>query len=270
MNNAKKINFSRNRRTISEYMKIAHSIPFTHMTIEIQVPGLKAFCAKHNITYTIAIMKAIAAVKSKYPIMNSIVARDFALRKKIYLCDNVDMALAIEKHEEGEYFAHFAIVKDVNKKTIEEISNEVKSYRDMPKIKMPHGFVFLLLNYLPDFIKSIILRIASKIPSLSRRFFGSVGLSTLGKYGLSSFDTLFVNNFGYAISKIEEKPHVVNGKIKTVPTLHVTQTSNHCVADGAFSARVLGEVKRIFESGEYMLICEPGVLSMEKYTQKAA
>lgn len=270
MKNAKKIKFSRNRRTISSYMKIANSIPFTHITTEIRVPGLKAFCFKHRVTYTIVIMKIIAAVKEKYPIMNSILAYDFTLRKRIYLCDSVDMALAIEKHEDDEYFATFAAIKNVNKKTIYDLSLEVNNLKDLPMLKMPYGSLFFMLNYMPDLLKIVIFKILCKIPSLNNAFFGSVGLSTLGKYGLSSFDTLFVNNFGYAISKIEDKQIVKNGKVHVEPVLHITQTSNHCVADGALSARVLAEVKRIFESGEYKSICEPEASFINHYNKGIA
>jgi pyruvate/2-oxoglutarate dehydrogenase complex dihydrolipoamide acyltransferase (E2) component len=267
MKKATKTNFSRNRRTISAYMKIANSIPFTHMTTEIKVPGLKPFCLKHGVTYTIVIIKTIAALKEKYPIMNSILGRDFILRKKIYLCDDVDMALAIEKEENGESYATFAVVTDVNKKTLHELSNEIKNYKELPKVDMPYGPIFLMLNFMPDFLKSITLRIVRTIPPLNRAFFGSVALSTLGKYGLTGFDTLFVNNFGYAISKIEEKQTVENGKVRVEPVLHITQTSNHCVADGALSARILAEVKRIFESGEYISICEPELIPIKSYRQ---
>ncbi len=254
MKDATKISFSRNRRTISTYTKIAHSLPLTHMTTEIRVPGLKAFCVKHGVTYTIVIMKAIAAVKEKYPIMNSILARDFTLRKKLYLCDNVDICTAIEKHENDEFFATFAVVKDVNKKTIQELSAELKNLSNLPRIKMPYGFVFMMLNIVPDFIKFLILRLLLEIPPLYKSFFGSMGLSTLGKYGLTSFDTLFINNFGYAISKIEDKQIVEKGEVW--PVLHLTQTCNHSVVDGGVSARVLVEINRIFESGEYISICE--------------
>ena len=137
-------------------------------------------------------------------------------------------------------------------------------------IKMPYGVLFLMLNYMPDSFKILALRILCKIPSLNNAFFGSVGLSTLGKYGLSSFDTFFVNNFGYAVSKIGDKQIVKNGKAHVEPVLHLTQTSNHCVADGALSARVLAEVKHIFESGEYMSICESGVSSINHYSQEIA
>ena len=270
MKRATKINFSRNRKTISAYMKIANSIPFIHMTTEIRVPGLKAFCMKHGVTYTIVIMKAISAIKAKYPIMNSIIGWDFTLREKIYLCDNVDMAVAVEKEENNEFYATFAVVTDVNKKTLHEISTEVKTFKDLPRIKMPYGPIFLMLNFMPDFLKLITLRIARKIPLLNRAFFGSVALSTLGKYGLKSFDTLFVNNFGYAISKIEDKQIIKNGKTRVEPVLNITQTSNHCVADGALSARIMAEVKRIFESGEYISMCGPESIPIKNYSQGMA
>jgi len=270
MKDATKINFSRNRRTISAYMKVAHGLPFTHMTTEIRVPGLKAFCRKHGVTYTVVIMKAIAAVKEKYPIMNSILGLDLTLRKKIYLCDSVDMAVAIEKQEGDELFATFAAVKDVNKKTIHELSTELKTLKDLPMIEMPYGFIFFLLNFMPDFIRTLIFRITLKIPPLYRSFFGSVGLSTVGKYGPKTFDTLFVNNFGYAISKIEDEQIVENGKTSVEPVLHLTQTANHSVVDGAVEARILAEIKRVFESGEYISISETGMTSIKNYIQEAA
>ncbi|MEW5804465.1 MAG: 2-oxo acid dehydrogenase subunit E2 [bacterium] len=270
MKDATKIRFSRNRRTVSAYMKVAHSIPFTHMTTEIRVPGLKALCKKYDVTYTIAIMKVIAAAREKYPVMSSILGRDLTLRKQLYLCDHVDMALAIEKQEEDEFFATFAVIKDVHNKTLEEISTEVKSLKDLPRSKMPFGLIFLMLNYIPDVVKLLIFRILLEIPPLYKCFFGTVGLSTLGKYGLTSFDTLFVNTFGYAVSKIEEKQIIENGKAQVEPVLYLTQTSNHCVADGALAARVLAEIKRILESGEYISICEPVTHSLQNYSRKMA
>ena len=150
------------------------------------------------------------------------------------------------------------------------MGTEIKYLKDLPMRKMPYGSLFLMLNYFPDFLKILTFKILCKVPSLNNAFFGSVGLSTLGKYGLSSFDTLFVNNFGYAISKIEDKQIVKNGKAHVEPVLHLTQTSNHCVADGALSARVLAEVKNIFESGEYISICESEIPSITHYSQEIA
>lgn len=270
MKGATKVNFSKYRRTASAYVEVANTIPFTHITAEIRVPGLRAFCMKHGVTYTIAIMKVIAAVKDKYPIVSGVFGRDFTLRKKIYLCDSVDMSLAIEKQDKGEDFATFAVIKDVDKKNLHEISTEVKALKDLPMIKMPNGLIFALLYLMPDSIKSLIFRSLLQIPPLFKYFFGTVGLSTLGKYGITGFDTLFVNNFGYAISKIEDKQIIENGKIHIEPVLYLTQTSNHRVADGALSARVLAEIQRIFESGEYMVICEPEVVPIKKYSQGAA
>lgn len=250
------------------FTKTDHNIPFTHITTEIRVPELKAFCGRHCIPDTIVIMKAIAAVKEKYPVMSSIVAHDFTLRKRIYLCDDVDMALTIEKYENDEYFTAFATIKNVNKKTIYGLSAEVNYLKKLPMAKMPYGFLFLLHNYIPVPLKILTYRILCTIPSLNRAFFGSVGLNTSGKYGLTSFDPLFVNNFGYTISKIEDKQTVKNGKTDVEPVIHLTQTSNHSVADDVLSTRVFAEVKRVFESGEYMSICQPEVFSTYHYRQE--
>lgn len=84
---------------------------------------------------------------------------------------------------------------------------------------------------------------------------------------MTSFDNLFVNNFGYAISKIEDKQIIENGRAQVESILNLTQTSNHCVSDGVLSARVLEEIKHVFESGEYISICESQIPYIEDYKQ---
>lgn len=239
-------------------MRIAGRIPVTHIQSRIRVPGLHDFCKQHHVTYTPVIMKAIASVCKKYPVANSIFARDFLFQENIYCYEDVDMSLAIEKHEMGQDYATFAVIRKVNRKSIQEIGHEIKVMAECSHYKMPDAIVRLLLvELMPNIIKGIVIRAVMLFPFMYRHFFGTMGLSNLGKYGLSQFDTLFVNNFGYAIGGLEYIPITENGKTFSVPTIHITQTSNHCVADGAESARVMEEIKRVFESGDYIRICDP-------------
>ncbi len=253
----KKIRYTGIRRNISQYVLMVNRIPLTHETSEVRISGLREFCSRHGVTYTPVFMKVIAAIREKYPIVNSFVARDITLQKKIFILDEVDLSLAVEKCEDGAYFSTHQIIQNVNKKSILELSSEIKELSSMPYRKLPGSATRNMLEFLPDFLKYILIKLTAQFSFFYKHFYGTVGMSNLGKYGIKNFDTLFINNFGYAIGGIEEKPVMENGELKVVPVVHITQTSNHLVVDGAESARVLAEFKRIFESGEYSSICEP-------------
>jgi len=251
----KNIKYTGFRRTISEYTKLASKIPAIHQTTEIDITGLQEYCKENNITITSVIIKVLASIQKKYPIINSFIARDIFLRKRIYFPDEVNMAVAIEMNEYGCYFSTIAVFHDINNKTIHELIKEIKQTSQLSYTQMPLSWLTTILDKLPDFLKSIGINMVLQIPKLRKHIFGTMGFSSLGKYGLKNFDTLFNLNFGYAIGGIEEKVIIENSSTKIIKVLNITQTSDHRIVDGAEAARVLKEIKYIFESGEYKIIC---------------
>jgi pyruvate/2-oxoglutarate dehydrogenase complex dihydrolipoamide acyltransferase (E2) component len=251
----KSIKYTGFRRSISEYTRLASKIPAIHETTEIRIKGLRSFCKKNGVTLTPVIMKVLASVQNKYPIINSFIARNRFLRKKIYFPDEVDMAVAIEMHEFNCHFSTFAVLRDINRKSVFDLSDEINRIRKLAYHEMPLSWLTSILDKLPDFLKTVGLKTVSQVPALRKYVFGTMGFSSLGKYKLKNFDTLFYLNFGYGIGGIEDKVVAENDGVETVPVLNITQTSDHCIVDGAESARVLEEIKRIFESGEYKAIC---------------
>jgi pyruvate/2-oxoglutarate dehydrogenase complex dihydrolipoamide acyltransferase (E2) component len=251
----KSIKYTGFRRTISEYTRLASRMPVIHETTEIRIKGLRSFCRQNEVTLTPVIMKVLASVQKKYPIINSFIARNLFLRKKIYFPDKVDMAVAIEMHEFDCHFSTFAVFRDINQKSIFQISDEISKIRRLSYHEMPLSRLTSILDRLPDFLKSTGLKLVSQIPALRKYIFGTLGYSSLGKYRLKNFDTLFNLSFGYGIGGIEDKVVIVDDTPEIVPVLNITQTSDHCIVDGAEAARVLEEIKRVFESGEYKTIC---------------
>jgi pyruvate/2-oxoglutarate dehydrogenase complex dihydrolipoamide acyltransferase (E2) component len=251
----KRIKYTGFRRTISEYTKLASRMPVIHETTEIRIKGLRSFCKESGVTLTPVIMKVLASVQKKNPIINSFIARNMLLRKKIYFPDEVDMAVAIEMHEFNCHFSTFVVIRDINRKSILDISDEINKIRRLSYSEMPLSWLTSILDKLSDFLKSMGLKILSQVPALRKYIFGTMGFSSLGKYGLKNFDTLFNLTFGYGIGGIEDKVVLENGFTKEVPVLNLTQTSDHCIVDGAEAARILGEIKRVFESGEYKALC---------------
>ena len=251
----KNIKYTGFRRTISAYTKLASKIPAIHATTEINVTGLQEYCKKNSFTITAVIIKVLASVQKKYPIINSFIARDKFLRKRVYFPDEVDMAVAIEMSQYDCHFSTMAVFYDINSKSIDELIKEIKETSQLSYEKMPLSWLLMIMDRLPDLLKSIGISLVLQIPQLRKYIFGTMGFSTLGKYGLKSFDTLFNLSFGYAIGAIEDKLIVENDTTQVIQILNITQTSDHRVVDGAEASRVLQEIKHILESGEYKRVC---------------
>jgi hypothetical protein len=199
----KNIKYTGFRRTIGEYTKLASKIPTIHETTEINITGLQKYCKENSVTITSVIIKVLASVQKKYPIVNSFIARDKFLRKRIYFPNEVDMAVAIEMNEYDCYFSTIAVFHNINNKTIHELMKEIKHISQLSYTQMPLAWLTTILDKLPDFFKSIGINIVLQIPKLRTNIFGTMGFSSLGKYGLKSFDTLFItpptNKLNYAI-----------------------------------------------------------------------
>ena len=242
----KKIEYSGMRATIGEFIHVASRINPPFVCIEADARLLMEFCSRNKFTYTPVLLKIIAHVQKKYPIMNAILARDI-IRKKIFLPDDVDISCAMEKRHRGGTVVLIPIIKEVNKKSISTISEEIKHFSELSFDEMPNVQFIKDLNRYPDFLKYLIMRMICQSAKLYAFFFGTVGFSNLGKFGITHFYPLWINATVFGIGTIEEKPVVRNGSITIAPMLYLTIAFNHRILDGSAASEILAEVKRTIE-----------------------
>ena len=242
----KKIEYSGMRSTIGEYIHLASRINPPFICIEADARGLIEFCSQNHFTYTPVLLKIIAHVQKKYPIMNAILARDI-IRKKIFLPEGVDISIAMEKKHKGRTIVLIPVIREVNTKSIENISSEIKYLSKLPFDKMPNIKWIKLLNLDPDFLKYVTMRVICQYPRLYNFFFGTIGFTNLGKYGITHFYPLWINATVFGIGTIEEKPVARNGHITIAPMLYMTIAFNHRILDGSTASEILAEVKRTIE-----------------------
>jgi pyruvate/2-oxoglutarate dehydrogenase complex dihydrolipoamide acyltransferase (E2) component len=178
--------------------------------------------------------------------MNAILARDI-IRKKIFLPDDVDISFAMEKKHRGGTVVLIPIIRQVNKKSISAISSEIKHLSALPFDEMPQIKLIKLINRYPDFLKYLTLRMLCQSAKLYNFFFGTVGLTNLGKFGITHFYPLWINATVFGIGTIEEKPVVRNGTVTTAHMLYLTIAFNHRILDGSAASEILAEVKRTVE-----------------------
>ena len=245
-----KINYSGMRSTIGEYIHLASRINPPFICIEADAQWLMRCCFQYHFSYTSVLLKILAHVQKKHPIMNAILARDI-IRKKIFLPDSVDISVAIEKTHKGRTVVLIPVVREVNTKSIEDISSEIKYLSTIPFDKMPNIRWIKLLNLDLDFLKYLTMRVICQFPRLYNLFFGTIGFTNLGKYGITHFYPLWINTTVFGFGTIEEKPVVRNGQITIAPMIYMTIAFNHRILDGSTASEILAEVKRTIEDAEF-------------------
>jgi pyruvate dehydrogenase E2 component (dihydrolipoamide acetyltransferase) len=254
----KKIEYSGMRGTIGEFIHLASRINPPFICIEADARWLMEFCSRNNVTYTPVLIKIIAHVQQKYPIMNAILARDI-IRKKIFLPDDVDISFAMEKQYKRGTVVLIPIIKEVNKKSIGAISSEIKHLAELSFDEMPQIKLIKLMNRYPDFLKYLTLRMICQSAKLYNFFFGTVGVTNLGKFGITYFYPLWINATVFGIGTIEEKPVVKNGTITTAHMLYLTIAFNHRILDGSAASEILAAVKRTIEDENFYQLLDDGM-----------
>jgi pyruvate dehydrogenase E2 component (dihydrolipoamide acetyltransferase) len=116
---------------------------------------------------------------------------------------------------------------------------------------MPGSMEKQLFGMLPDSIKYLILKFICQQPGLFQRYFGTIGLSNIGKHGVQYFFPVWLNTVVFGAGSIAEKPVAVDGQVRAEPVLPLTLCFNHCVIDGVDAARALASMRRYIEQGEY-------------------
>ena len=246
------------RATIGEFIHLASRINPPFICIEADARWLMEFCSRNKVTYTPVLLKIIAHVQKKYPIMNGILARDI-IRKKIFLPEDVDISFAMEKKHRGGTVVLIPIIRQANKKSINAISSEIKHLSELTFDEMPQIKLIKLMNRYPDFLKYLTLRMLCQSAKLYNFFFGTVGVTNLGKFGITYFYPLWINATVFGIGTIEEKPVVKNGTITTAHMLYLTIAFNHRILDGSDASEILAEVKRTIEDEKFYQAVDEGI-----------
>ena len=247
----KKVAYSGIRGSITQYVRLASRVNPIHLSMEANAHQLERYRLQHkDITYTPILLKIIAAAVKKHPMMNGILSRSI-LRKKILIPEEVDVAVAMEKSYKGETFVAIPIVRSVNEKSIKTIASEINYLSNLPYEKLPDIKPVLFFHKLPDFWKYWSLKLMCWSPHAFKLFFGTIGFSNLGKFGIHDFYPAWINTVVFGVGGIERKPVVVNGKMETFPVLHLSLSFNHSVLDGAVAGMILSEVKDLIENSDY-------------------
>ena len=213
------------RKAIANNMLNSHmTSPTVTFNLGIDITELKRLREQLKsddvkVSYTDLLVKIVAKALTEFPLLNCSVDGNKIIYKHYV---NMGVAVALDN---GLVVPN---VRDADKKTLSEISAEVKELA----AKAREG-------RLP-------------MDALSG---GTFTITNLGMYGIESFSPI-INQPEVAIlgvNTMEDKVVVVNGEICVRPIMNLSLTADHRVVDGSVAAQFLQRIKKLMENPALLL-----------------
>jgi len=245
--------FSIYRRNISLITREGWRKNRFHTLIEIDVTEARKRIRSYkettgnHISFTGWMVKCAAQALVEHKELNA-----YRKGRKIYYFDDVDIPIPVERKIGDEMVPMAYIIRDVNNKTLLDISEEIKKVQQQTPDgnKQVFGDDFTILEkfafHAPMIFKKLLLIILRRSPLLKKKHMGTLGITSVGMKG--SIPGWIIPMGGtttmlFVIGSIVKKPAVVNDSITIREILHVTISVDHDLIDGGplgrFSQRLL-------------------------------
>ena len=213
------------RKAIAKNMLNSHmTSPTVTFNLSIDMSAMKAYreqlkANNIKVSYTDLLVKFVAKALTEFPLLNCSIDGNNIIYKKYV---NMGVAVALDN---GLVVPN---IKDADKKTLTEISAEVKELASLAR----EG------KLAPEKLKG-----------------GTFTITNLGMYGIESFSPI-INQPEVAIlgvNTMEDKVVVRNGEIVIRPMMTMSLTADHRVVDGSVAAQFLQRVKTLMENPALIL-----------------
>ena len=194
-------------------------------------------------------LKAIGGCLHEYPEFNSMIS---ARRKTTFY--EVDIAIPIEVSRDEEIFNKQCIIRDIHKKTIEEVDAEVrkaKSETGDEQSYMASKFGQTIITSLPKCIVLLIFRFILKNHRMVKKRSGTIFVTSVSMFSnASGFVIPYAGGpkaVSFAVGSVVKKPIVKRDEIHIREIVNVTAVFNHDLVDGAPAARFINHLRRNIE-----------------------
>lgn len=215
------ITLSNMRRTIARRLSESKfTAPHFYVTMDVDMDGAVALrkqiaaAEEGKVSFNDLVVKAAAKALARFPTVNASWAED-----RIVTHAGVHLGIAVAIPDG----LITPVVRDADRKTVGEISREIKELAGRAREK----------RLKPD------------------EFTGSTfTVSNLGMLDVTEF-TAIINppeSCILAVGAVRKEPVVIDDEVKVGHRMKLTLSSDHRVVDGALAAQFLGEIKRLLET----------------------
>jgi pyruvate/2-oxoglutarate dehydrogenase complex dihydrolipoamide acyltransferase (E2) component len=223
-----------------------------HGLVEFDVSQAREAIRKHKVQTgeTLSFSAFFLACLGKAIDVNKHVHAYRSWRNQLIIFDEVDVNTLFEVEVDGKKTIRPHILRGVNKKTSQEIHQEIRMFQQEHRSSQESRFIewFVLL---PGSARRLVLWVLFRRPQLIKEYYGTVLLTSIGMFGTGGGWGIPVPNhtLQLTLGGIAEKPGVVDGRIAVREYLSVTISFDHDIVDGAPAARFTQRLRELVESG---------------------
>jgi pyruvate/2-oxoglutarate dehydrogenase complex dihydrolipoamide acyltransferase (E2) component len=250
------VDFPRVREIVIDVMVPAEKKHMIHVLFEADVTDVRKYREKKKIegiavpSLTAFIIKcaADAAMTNK-----RIAALRFASRK-LAIFDDMHVSCNVEKEIDGQSQPMGLVVRQANRKTVEEIHDEIRSYAT-EGFKKQIG-PYKKLAKLPRFLRAIFISPMLNNPNTIAKQGFNIIVTSMGMFGAGGGHVIPYQHASLCISVggITKKPGMVDDHVEPREYLSITATFDHDITDGAPAARFAQLLKEYIERGHGLLL----------------
>jgi pyruvate/2-oxoglutarate dehydrogenase complex dihydrolipoamide acyltransferase (E2) component len=208
-----------------------------------------------KVSFTAFIVASFAQAINSFPQVHCFL--DWRLRLVTF--HDVDVVTMIEPQAGAVAIPH--IIRSANRKTVLDISAEIRAVQDRPGSSAQAGRLVKLAPRLPRFVRLLFFRILKRNPQWFKQVAGTVVVTSVGMFGKGGgwgIGFLPTHNLGITVGGISQKPGVKDGEIMVRDYLNLTLSFDHDIIDGAPAARFANKISEIIESGSALNFTNDG------------
>ena len=202
--------------------------------------------------------KSIATALGEHPSLNAVRGGS-----KIYEFEDVDLNVPVELETRDGAAPHMLIVRQVNRKSIEEIYADIEQARNrfaasaaVSREDRSSQWLMRVLAWVPRFVRRAVLRALTRRPLMVKQMAGTVFLTSVAKFsGLRGFVVPYSAGpvaSSFAVGSVTDKALVCDGTIQARRCLQLTAAFNHDLVDGSPAARFSARLANLIEHPEWV------------------
>ncbi len=178
-------------------------------------------------------------------------------RGRLMLFDDVDVNTLIEIELEDRRFPLAYVVRNVNRRSVRELHDEIRSVQQNPQRSYGEGTFNRMRWYvrLPGFVRRLAFRALPLNLNWLKRIGGTVSVTAVGMFGEGGGWGIPIPLYtlNLTLGGIATKPGIIDGRIEPREFLSVTLSFDHDIVDGAPAARFAERLRQLIENGDGMV-----------------
>lgn len=237
------------RRAYIDVLREGHRRHIIHGLIEVDVTLARRRVRQAGLSFTGFVVACVAKAVDEDRMLHA----HRLGRRRLVLFEEVDVNLQLEQsQDDGTRLVQSRIVRAANRKTVGEISSEIRSAQAVTERDRRRYRGTLWLVRVPGPIRTLIWRAMMARPRLTKRFGGTIAVSSVGMFGSSLGWGIPITPapLMVTVGGIGPRPVLVDGGVENRDHLSLTLSLDHDIIDGAPAARFAARLRELIESAD--------------------